>query len=153
MWSQHSDIWHSYVGHRDRLIFRKNSILLRITLIYLLLVVTQIYRCPIFFFYHLYYCCLVAKLCLTLCDSTDSSPTGSSVLWFPRQEYWSGLPCPSPGDLPDPGSNPHLLLGRQILYHWATWEALYKNSYKPQALETIWDLFLQTTVVHPNWSL
>ena len=22
---------------------------------------------------------------------------------FPRQEYWSGLPCPSQGDLPDPG--------------------------------------------------
>ena len=22
---------------------------------------------------------------------------------FPRQEYWSGLPSPSPGDLPDPG--------------------------------------------------
>ena len=22
---------------------------------------------------------------------------------FPRQEYWSGLPYPSPGDLPDPG--------------------------------------------------
>ena len=22
---------------------------------------------------------------------------------FPRQEYWSGLPCPSLGDLPDPG--------------------------------------------------
>ena len=22
---------------------------------------------------------------------------------FPRQEYWSGLPCPPPGDLPDPG--------------------------------------------------
>ena len=25
---------------------------------------------------------------------------------FPRQEYWSGLSFPSPGDLPDPGSNP-----------------------------------------------
>ena len=25
---------------------------------------------------------------------------------FPRQEYWSGLPCPSPGDLPDPGIEP-----------------------------------------------
>ena len=25
---------------------------------------------------------------------------------FPRQEYWSGLPCPSPGDLPDPGIKP-----------------------------------------------
>ena len=25
---------------------------------------------------------------------------------FPRQECWSGLPCPSPGDLPDPGIKP-----------------------------------------------
>ena len=25
---------------------------------------------------------------------------------FSRQEYWSGLPFPSPGDLPDPGSKP-----------------------------------------------
>ena len=25
---------------------------------------------------------------------------------FPRQECWSGLPCPSPGDLPDPGIEP-----------------------------------------------
>ena len=27
-------------------------------------------------------------------------------LGFPRQEYWSGLPCPPPGDLPDPGMEP-----------------------------------------------
>ena len=25
---------------------------------------------------------------------------------FPRQEFWSGLPFPSPGDLPDPGMEP-----------------------------------------------
>ena len=25
---------------------------------------------------------------------------------FPRQEYWSGVPFPSPGDLPDPGIEP-----------------------------------------------
>ena len=25
---------------------------------------------------------------------------------FPREEYWSGLPCSSPGDLPDPGIEP-----------------------------------------------
>ena len=25
---------------------------------------------------------------------------------FPRQEYWSGLPFPSPGDLPNPGTEP-----------------------------------------------
>ena len=27
---------------------------------------------------------------------------------FSRHEYWSGLPCPSPGKLPDPGIEPHL---------------------------------------------
>ena len=31
---------------------------------------------------------------------------GSSVHGFPRQEYWSGLPFPSPEDLPDPGVEP-----------------------------------------------
>ena len=29
---------------------------------------------------------------------------------FSRQEYWSGLPCPPPGDLPDPGIEPESLL-------------------------------------------
>ena len=33
----------------------------------------------------------------------DWSPPGSSVHGFPRQEYWSGLPFPSPGVLPEPG--------------------------------------------------
>ena len=27
-------------------------------------------------------------------------------MWFSRQEYWSGLPFPPPGDLPDPGIEP-----------------------------------------------
>ena len=35
---------------------------------------------------------------------------------FPRQEHWSRLPFPSPGDLLTQGSNPLLLFGRQILY-------------------------------------
>ena len=29
---------------------------------------------------------------------------------FSRQEYWSGLPCPPPGDLPNPGIKPTSLL-------------------------------------------
>ena len=37
-----------------------------------------------------------------LCGPMDYSPSGSSVHEFSRQEYWSGLPFPSPGDLPDP---------------------------------------------------
>jgi len=42
----------------------------------------------------------VAQLCPTLWDPIDCSLPGSSVY---GQEYWSGLPFPSPGDLPDPG--------------------------------------------------
>ena len=42
-----------------------------------------------------------------LCDPMDCSLSGSSVHGIPqgfsRQEYWSGLPFPSPGDLSDPG--------------------------------------------------
>ena len=38
-----------------------------------------------------------------LCDSwTAACPTALSIE-FSRQEYWSGLPFPSPGDLPDLG--------------------------------------------------
>ena len=51
--------------------------------------------------------CVHAKspqLCPTLCDSMDCSPPGSSVHEFSRQEYWSGLPFPSPRDLPDTGT-------------------------------------------------
>ena len=39
---------------------------------------------------------------LTLCNSLDCSPPGI----FFRQEYWSGLPFPPPGDLPDPKIEP-----------------------------------------------
>ena len=31
---------------------------------------------------------------------------GPLSMGFPRQEYWSGLPLPSPGNLPDPGIEP-----------------------------------------------
>ena len=36
----------------------------------------------------------------------DSSPPGSSVHGILQQEYWNGLPFPSPEDLPDPGFEP-----------------------------------------------
>ena len=42
---------------------------------------------------------LVAQSWLTLCDPIDCSPPGFSVLGFPRQEYESGWPFPSPGKL------------------------------------------------------
>ena len=45
----------------------------------------------------------VAQSCPTLCDPMDCSPLS---MRFSRQEYWSGLPFPSPGDLPNPGIKP-----------------------------------------------
>ena len=48
---------------------------------------------------------------------------------LPREKYWSGLPFPSPGDLPDPGFEPVSpaisCTGRWILYHCVNWEAQY----------------------------
>ena len=48
---------------------------------------------------------LVTQFCPTLCDPMDHRLPGSSMR-FSRQEYWSGVPFPSPGDLPDPGIEP-----------------------------------------------
>ena len=52
---------------------------------------------------------LVAKSCPTLWDPMDCSLPDSSddvILQAILQEYWSGLPFPSPGDLPNPGMEP-----------------------------------------------
>ena len=61
------------------------------------------------------------KSCLTLCNSIDHSRQAPLSVGFSRQEYWSGLPLSSPGDLADPGIKPASLMstfiGRQVLYH------------------------------------
>ena len=47
---------------------------------------------------------------------------------FSRQEYWDGLPCPPPGDLPDPGMESTSLtcaaLAGGFFFTSAMWEAL-----------------------------
>ena len=43
---------------------------------------------------------------------------------FSRQEYWSGLPCPSPGDLPNQGikpGSPALQVDSLLLSHWGNY--------------------------------
>ena len=52
------------------------------------------------------------RSCQTLCDPMDHSITHQTPLsmGFFRQEYWSGLPCPPPGDLPNPGIEPESLI-------------------------------------------
>ena len=48
-------------------------------------------------------------------------------LGFSRQEYWSGLPLPSPGDIPNPGIKPASLMSPALAGRFfttsATWEA------------------------------
>ena len=47
---------------------------------------------------------------------------------FSRQEYWSGLSCPPPGNLPDPGIKPTSLMSPALADRFfttsASWEAL-----------------------------
>ena len=53
-----------------------------------------------------WWCGLVTKSCPTLAVSWTVACQAPLSIGFSRQEYWSGLPFPSPGDLPDPGIEP-----------------------------------------------
>ena len=58
--------------------------------------------------------------CAVLCQvasvvSMDCSRQAPLSMGFSRQEYWSGLPFPSPGDLSDPGMEPACLTS---YLHW-----------------------------------
>ena len=51
---------------------------------------------------------LVSTSCSTLVTPWTVACQAPVSMGFPRQEYWSGLPFPSPGNLPDPGIEPSL---------------------------------------------
>ena len=52
-------------------------------------------------------CAKLLQSCLTLCDPMDCVACQTPLsLGLSRQEYWSGLPCPPLGDLPNPGIKP-----------------------------------------------
>ena len=54
-----------------------------------------------------YACVLVGQSCPTLWDPMDPVDLQALLsVGFSRQEYWSGLPFPSPGDLPHSGIEP-----------------------------------------------
>ena len=55
----------------------------------------------------------------------DCSPPASSVHGISQEGYWSGLPFPPPGDLPNPGME----LGSLHLLHW--WQTLYHGATSP----------------------
>ena len=64
------------------------------------------------------------QLCVTLWTIARQAPLS---MGFSRQEYWSGLPCPPPGDLPNPGIKPESLMSPALVGRFfttiSTWEA------------------------------
>ena len=68
-------------------------------------------------------CAKTLQLCPTLCDSTDWQAPLSVGLF--RQEYWSGLPCPSPRDLPDSEIEPMSLVSSALAGRFFTTNTTY----------------------------
>ena len=61
----------------------------------------------------------VAQSCPTLCDLMDYIASQASLsMEFSRQEYWSALPFPTPGHIPDPGI-------KHVSLHVLHWQADY----------------------------
>ena len=65
------------------------------------------------------------QLCVTLWAAARQAPLS---MGFSRQDYWSGLPCPPPGDLPDPGIE-HASLNAYL--HWQAGSSLLGPPGKP----------------------
>ena len=65
-------------------------------------------------------CAKLLQSCLTISDAMAVACQAPLSKGFFRQEYWSGLPFPAPGDLPDPDQT-HVscisCTGTGILYH------------------------------------
>ena len=63
-------------------------------------------------------------------------PTRLLCPWgFSRQEYWSGWPCPPPGDLPNPGTEPRPPVSPELAGRFLTTEPpgkLYRRASRPQ---------------------
>ena len=95
--------------------------------------------------------------CPSLCNSMDYSPPGSLTRGFSRQEYWSGLSFPSPGDLPEPGTEPASLmspvLDGRFFTTSTTWEALsVSSSVVSNSLESLHPYELSSTRLLCPWN-
>ena len=76
--------------------------------------------------------CSVAQLCPALVTVACQAPLS---MGFPRQEYWNGLPFPTPRDLPGPGIKPaSLALAGRFFTTIATWEVHVSGCF----LKIIW---------------
>ena len=71
-----------------------------------------------------------AQSFLTPCDPMDCVACLAPLsMEFTRQEYWSRLPCPPPGNLPDPGIQPTSLVSPALAGVFFTTSAMREHSY------------------------
>ena len=92
-------------------------------------------------------------VCSVVSDSATSWTVASQAplsMEFSRQEYWSGLPFPSPGNLPYPGIKPTSLaspaLAGRIFTSWASGEALWAKYHVSKSLSSLW-----LTLEYTDW--
>ena len=71
----------------------------------------------------------VAQLCPTLCEPMDCSSQVPLSMRLLRQEYWSGLPLPSPGDLPDLGIKSTSPLSPELAGRFFIWLGKFHLGY------------------------
>ena len=73
-------------------------------------------------------CPKLLQMCLTLTTLWTVARQAPLSRGFSMQEYWNGLPCPSPGDLPNLGIKPTSLMSPALAGRFfttsATWETL-----------------------------
>ena len=96
--------------------------------------------------------CVHAKLlqsCLTVSLWTVACQAPLSM-GFSRQEYWSGFPCPPPGDLPDPGIQPTSLLSPALAVGFITSSAIWKAPKKTSTIEDRFFIQSNETVTKIN---
>ena len=72
-------------------------------------------------------CVKLLQSCSTLCDPMDCQ--APLFMGLSRQEYWSGLPCPPPEDLPDPGIKPASLMSPALADGFFTTSATGRDLY------------------------
>ena len=63
---------------------------------------------------------ILISLCVLSCFSSVWACQAPLSMGFSRQEYYSGLPCPPPGDLPDPGIEPESLMSPALVSRFFT---------------------------------
>ena len=95
-------------------------------------------------------CLSPVPLFVTLWTGAHQAPLS---MWFSRQEYWSRVSCPPPGDLSNPGIEPMSLMSPALAGGFCitstTWEALIVDCWTQISLQVV---FLYVSVVYMPWS-